>query len=538
MREIILKVVLLILSSLYLYGDAATVTTLIDLHNSQKILSKEIKNKTRTLKSVKTEEEKRFIKEELRYFFEQRDKLKIQFNKIATGIDASNMKKENTQESDIGDDIELLIKPLIYEAKQATADMRKKAQLQEEIDHYKSSLQKAVTANENIQNILASDNIKNIKKELTQLKKYWEQQISLLSYSLNASLYQIGKLEEKSLSFTESFQKSSKSFFQKRGRILLEGLAVFLAVITLLELVALGFVKIFPSTAKASRSFSIRLGGLFFRFFMFILAIIAPMSIFYYEEDWVLFSFGLLVLLGLAWTFRYLLPNLWQEALLMLNIGSVREDERIYYQNLPWKVKHINIFTVLENPDSGVRLRLPIEELVHLTSRPSSKNEPWFPCRLNDWIVLSDDYYGKVVGVSLEFIEIVDIGGGHRVMLVSDFLALSPMNLSTNFRIVNVLGISYKHQKEATNIIPDILYKYIYEQLIKEGYEDGLKKLLVQFSDMGDSSLNIKIIANFGGELAPIYNRLKRFINRWAVDACTLNEWEIPFPQLTVHQEK
>ena len=535
MRNI--SIVLLFLS-LHLYGNNATVTTLIDLHNSQKILSKEIKKKNKALKLVKTEEEKRLIKKELHYFLEQKDTLKIQFNKIATGIDTSSIKKEKAQKTDIGDDIQLLIKPLIYEAKQATADMRKKAQLQEEIDHYKSSLQKAVTAHENIQNILSDNNISRIKKELKQLKKHWEQQISLLSHSLNASLYQMNKMEERSLSFSESFQESSKNFFQKRGRILFEGLIAFLTVITFLELIALGFVKIFPSTIKANRRFSLRLGALIFRFFMFILAIIAPMSIFYFEEDWVLFSFGLLVLLGLAWTFRYLLPNLWQEALLMLNIGSVREDERIYYQNLPWKVKHINIFTILENPASGVRLRLPIEELAQLTSRPSNKNEPWFPCRLNDWVVLSDDYYGKVVGVSLEFIEIVDIGGGHRVMLVSDFLALSPMNLSTNFRIINVLGISYKHQKEATKIIPDLLYRYIYEQLIKEGYENGLKKLLVQFSDMGDSSLNIKIIANFGGELAPIYYRLQRAINQWSVDACTLNGWEIPFPQLTVHQEE
>ena len=109
-----------------------------------------------------------------------------------------------------------------------------------------------------------------------------------------------------------------------------------------------------------------------------------------------------------------------KQARLLLNIGPVREEERIYYQNLPWRVKNINIFTILENPDAGVKLRLPIEELVGLISRPSLPNESWFPCKLNDWVLLSDKYYGKVVGISLEFIELIDHAevGKHLLYLI------------------------------------------------------------------------------------------------------------------------
>jgi hypothetical protein len=159
---------------------------------------------------------------------------------------------------------------------------------------------------------------------------------------------------------------------------------------------------------------------------------------------------------------------------------------------------------------------------VGLASRPSSKYEPWFPCCLNDWVLLANDYYGKVVGVSLEFIELVDIGGGHRVFIISEFFSFFPINLSTDFR------------KESTNEILKILETFIKKKIKEEGYEEGLKKLLVEFSHAGDSSLNIVIIANFTGNMAPIYNRLRRAIVRCSVDACTQNGWEIPFPQLTV----
>jgi len=35
--------------------------------------------------------------------------------------------------------------------------------------------------------------------------------------------------------------------------------------------------------------------------------------------------------------------------------------------------------------------------------------------------------------------------------------------------------------------------------------------------------------------MAKIYSRLERFIQRCCVEACSANNWEIPFPQLTFH---
>jgi len=35
--------------------------------------------------------------------------------------------------------------------------------------------------------------------------------------------------------------------------------------------------------------------------------------------------------------------------------------------------------------------------------------------------------------------------------------------------------------------------------------------------------------------LFDLYNRLRRAIQRWCVDACTEHGWEIPFPQLMLH---
>ncbi len=44
------------------------------------------------------------------------------------------------------------------------------------------------------------------------------------------------------------------------------------------------------------------------------------------------------------------------------------------------------------------------------------------------------------------------------------------------------------------------------------------------------------VLATFKGEMVPQYPRLERALNKWCVDCCNENGWEIPFPQLTVHR--
>lgn len=43
------------------------------------------------------------------------------------------------------------------------------------------------------------------------------------------------------------------------------------------------------------------------------------------------------------------------------------------------------------------------------------------------------------------------------------------------------------------------------------------------------------MIADFKAELADLFNRLRRAIQRYCVDACSEFGWEIPFPQMTLH---
>lgn len=539
LKKTLLLFLWITLVSVHSLATENTLSTLSELKKSQDTLKDEIRTIIALKKESVENEEKERLESELKGLQAQVNEFQKKFENIATGIDTSIITtKEDHHDTTLSEDFQLLIKPLLHAAKQSTDEMRKKAKLQDEKEYYENILFYANKAQQNIDKLLNDKNSTALENELTKLKKQWNQNVLLITSNLNATKQHIELLDKDDVSLAESFQNSFKNFFQRQGRVLIEGIGAFFIVLIVMQTIHTLLVKLFPILIDQDRAFSIRFLDLTYWVITALLAIFAPMAIFYYEENWVLSSIGILILFGLIWTFRNLFPKLWKQARLLLNIGPVRQEERIYYQNLPWRVKNINIFTILENPDSGVKLRLPIEELVGLTSRPALQNEPWFPCKINDWVLLSNEYYGKVVGISLEFIECVDFAGGRKTFMVSDFLSLSPLNLSTGFMIIDTIGISYRHQKESTSQITAMLEKFILKQVEEEGYKEGLKELFVQFAHAGNSSLDIRIIASFRGDMASNYFRLRRAIGRWCVDACTEYGWEIPFPQLTVSKPK
>jgi small-conductance mechanosensitive channel len=198
-------------------------------------------------------------------------------------------------------------------------------------------------------------------------------------------------------------------------------------------------------------------------------------------------------------------------------------------------VESINVFCKLYNPAMGRYLRIPIENMIGLISRPFEHDEPWFPCQKGDWVAIEGKANAKVVSLSHEQVEVVELGGRKTVYQTADFLALSPANLSTNFFIRVPFGLSYDMQKEITTTVLEKLLAFIQKKFEENGFAEDCLSLSVDFLQAGASSLDVVVFANMIGDQAPAFNKLERAIARWCVDCCNENSWEIPFPQLTVH---
>jgi hypothetical protein len=357
----------------------------------------------------------------------------------------------------------------------------------------------------------------------------WNKQLTFMQSELQSAELQLEKLERSEATLAEASQSYLKAFFQARGLYLIEALLVVIAILLVSRLSYRAMVRLIPGYRAEHRSFRLRLLDLLHRMLTSVLVILGPMVVFYLVEDWVLFSLGILLLLGIGLTLRQALPRYWQQIQLFLNVGSVREGERIDLDGLPWLVKQINIFSILENPAAGICQRVRIDDLVDLKSRPFRKDDPWFPCLRGDWVLLSDGQRGKVTGISQELVQLVERGGAHRTYQTMEFLALSPLNLSRNFRLKETIGITYNRQVESVSTIPDLLREHVEKRAAE-------LNLRVEFERANTSSLDIVVIADFDGVLADLYNRLRRSLQRWCVEACTQYHWEIPFTQLTLHQ--
>jgi outer membrane murein-binding lipoprotein Lpp len=515
-----------------------TISTLQSLISLQDQLKSDIEALGRQMKAAESEAERKDLQLQLDKLGADLKTTSRNLREIAAGADIASLRAAEESKFNLQEELFSLLRPALKEMKDMTSHVRLKSDLKDKIAYYRDKLPVTERAVTNISGLLQSTEDKGLQKQLQTMLAEWQKQLTFMQSELQTAELQLEKLEQSEASLAEASQSYLKSFFQKRGLYLTEALLVVLVILLLSRLSYKAMVRLIPGYRKEHRSFQIRLLDLLHRMFTGVLVILGPMVVFYVVEDWVLFSLGILLLLGIGLTLRQALPRYWQQIQLFLNVGSVREGERILLDGLPWRVRQINIFSLLENPLAQISQRVRIDELVDLKSRPLRKEEPWFPCVRGDWVLLSDGMRGKVTGISQELVQMIERGGAHRTYQTADFLALSPLNLSTNFRIKETIGITYNLQRESVTSVPDVLKAHVEKRIADEGYADKLLNLRVEFERANTSSLDIVVIADFDGAVADLYNRLRRAIQRWCVEACSENNWEIPFTQLTLHQAR
>lgn len=376
-----------------------------------------------------------------------------------------------------------------------------------------------------------------LKDALDALYTHWDNEQQQLSSQKVVTKYQLEEKLKQKRPFLVTVQNVLRVFFKSRGKNLLFALLAFFLVLLLFRTSPRYLYRLGVIRHRKERSFYARLWTILYQFITFGGATSAFLLVLYIFGDWVLLTISAIFLLGLAWTAQKGLPHFWEQIKLLLNLSTVREKERVEYKGIAWKVVSLNIYSLLENPDlSNGQIRLPVKDLVNLRSRPYHTNEPWFPTRVDDWVILSNDTFGKVLSQSPEMVQLVLRGGARRTYVTRNYLDLSPTNLSTDFRIKVTFGVDYGHQSISTEEIPAKMEKMIDEQLKARGHGDDIANIAVEFKEALDSSLAVEILADFKGQAGSKYRRLERLLNRLAVDACTKYGWVIPFPQLTLHK--
>ncbi|WP_320170541.1 hypothetical protein [Maridesulfovibrio sp.] len=515
----------------------AQAETLVNLLRYKSELDTQIRIARNKLKSSSHLVDKETLEEEIKEMQAQLTHVEHNFVKVATGLDISVFNEEEQHDFVWQEEIETLVRPLLQELKEMTKRPRLIERLKSRVAYFESKLPRADEAVTNIDTLIETSDSPILKAELQKLRENFVKRRADISNQRDVARFELNELMKDDQSFFESTKKIMAVFFKSRGKNILIAMLAFAGVFLLFRLIDRGIKKLHPSFMTRERPFYIRLIEVLLLFLTVIAATSASLFTLYISGDWFLLSIAIIFIIGALWTAREGFTRYYEQVKLILNLGSAREGERITYNGVPWMVESLQLFCKIKNPAlSPSRIRLPIAELAEVNSRPLGNNEPWFPCNAGDWVILADGVRGKVISQSPDTVELIQRGGAYVTYQTTDFLGLTPKNLSRNFRLKSVFGVDYALQENSTAAIPAQAKEFISGRLVEEGYGKHLLNLNVEFESAAASSLNMVIIADFSGEVAELYGRLERALQRYSVEACTKYGWNIPFNQLVVHR--
>ncbi len=519
--------------------DRSIPTTLKTLIWSWKEIEMQINQKRQAAQFAATPEEKAALHSEIKALNLQLTELKDDFENLATGVDLSGFNQDQTVAFKWEDEALKLLQPLILELNRMTARPRQIEDLRGQIEHSENRLEALQRGITHLKGLLEKSDIENkvLLKHLNDLLDAYTNMKTQIEDQLTVDHYQLNELLKQRESFWKVGGQVLKSFFKSRGRNLILALFMFVVVFFLMRLLHRLIYRYSPIHQQKERTLFIRLSDVVYHIVTVIGSMAASLAVLYLAGDWLLLSFMIIILIGVAFSAKAGLPRYWKQIQLMLNLGAVREGERIIYNGVPWKVTSLSLYSTLENPMFEPNtIMIPITELFDAHSRKHSPNEPWFPSQIGNWVITSDGVRGQVFSQTAEMVQLVLRGGSRKTYQTQDYLGLSPHNLSSSFRIKEIFGLDYQHQAAIVDQIPAQLTAALIQGFTQKGYGDDLLELKTEIQDAGASSLNLVVIADFDGKTAAFYNRFRRIIQTLTIQACNANNWEIPFPQLTLHR--
>ncbi len=464
------------------------------------------------------------------------EELLRKFRETAAGVDLGLFEERPEEPFSWEQKFGEIIKPFLSEIQDATSLSRKMADLRKEEEGFTEQADAADRAVEKIDRILEVAERPQLVEALEKQRELWLERESLARSQAESATLQLENLEAQRKGFLEGSTNYIRNFVQKRGLNLLIGVGAALAVFFAVRFIL--FVARRLRKTENPKNFGSRVFVLTANLLSVLGGLAAMMAAFSVTGDVFLFSFVLLFLLGVAWGGLKVLPQFVESLKLILNIGMVKEEEKIVFDEVPWKVESLGFTCRLRNPllDDAEQL-LPVRHLVGHHSRPWCEGEEAFPCRRGDWVQLSDGRIGKTVAQNPGHVVLEEWGGARVVLPTPDFLGLAPRRLSgESFRVETRFGIDYKYQKECTTTIPGVMEEAVRRGVVALVGEDRVKDVSVQFASASSSSLDFEVEVDLTGEAAPLYEKVSYTLQKSLVECCNENGWEIPFQQLTVHR--
>jgi len=375
------------------------------------------------------------------------------------------------------------------------------------------------------------------KAELESVLSDWFSTKQNLEDKLVTNEAKLLQLQQNEVPLSDKLRGGLRSFVLGRGLTLLLAIAAACLAWILMRGVWWLAINKFMSKNTRRKAVWFRLMSYSFALLTGVVMFVAVIAVLQIRQDTLLLAIALVLTVTAVLSLRNYLPNFINETRLLLNLGPVREDERLMLNGIPWNVENINLQTVLRNPALHGVVRLPIADVKNLTSRPY-RDDLWFPSNTGDYVLLPGDVFGFVLQQTPELIQVRVLGGMIKSIPTAEYFAQPIINLSRGetFGVMATFGLDYAVQHESLTTIPDTLRVAIQNAITNAGHPAVAENILVELSEAGASSLDYLIYAQFPSTHASDYFKFGRIIRQACVQACNENNWSIPYPQMVMHR--
>ena len=511
-----------------------------DIAEAKKAKSALVKEQLRALRNATTDEQKKEIQAQLDTLRQELEALDKSFDQISTGgVQLGDAGKVQAKGFNWKADLDDVLQPIFQSLKEITEKPRETEKLRSKSIFYKNRIEIVKKGLTNIDKVSTKDLSPVVKTQLQETETNWEEMLKDSEREYGIAQFQLNERRNSNNSFLTSSGKALGEFFSGRGLNVILGLIAFIVVFIALSY-AQKWLVIWarPEIRKGGQALAVRLSLLTFKIFTYVIAFGAVIMVFYVKGDWILLGITIIASVALLLVMKNSIITYVDEVKLILNIGSVRQGERIFYNGLPWILGTISVYPTLINPAlSGGTIRIKLQELVNLNSRPVLPDEPWFPTKQGDYVMIGDTTNCQVILQTPGVVKVTLGGGSVKHYNAADFYNLGIRNLSAEtFAVGQTFGLDYSLQNIAITEIPEILSREIKATLSLEPYAESLKELILEFETAAASSLNYKVVAVMNGNAAQFYSKIARDIQKACVDTANREGWNIPFNQVTVNQ--
>ncbi len=474
----------------------------------------------------------------------QYDSSQFLFIETVTGVNLAPEPKAAAK-TDLTEDIKQILEPVLSTFKKIADRPRQVQALNEELSFVKQRYEDAQKAQKKLEKFLQDNEHKEFKWKLRESIQETKQLVGELKVRQEDLQYKIINLDKTEESIVTTFSSLIFEFIKTKGKNLVLAILVFIIVYWLFRIgrnrfIGLVMFRMHKSDNREVYQWIVRPLRVLYSVISTVVAFFLSILTLYVLNDWVLVTLILIVLVALVWSSKQYLPLFFEQSKIILNLGMVREGERVMLYGLPWVIKTLGYYCHLQNPAlSGGSIKVSTKELLHSNSRRVNSNEFWFPTSEGDWVE-GDNFYGRVILQTPEEVIVRLIGGENIHFKTSEFYSLGLKNLSRGFAIEFEFGLDYSlQQKMFDEVLPTFKSK-VKEVLLEKHSDlaDNLHEFNIDFLRAGASSLDLRLFVKLDGNLAHMKKVLERSIQAEFVKVCNEHDYIIPFNQLTVHMQK